>query len=175
MSLLSLPQYQVITAENGKDGLALARQDIPDIIISDIMMPEMDGTELCRTVKGDIRTSHIPLVLLTAKNSIRDKEEGYESGADSYITKPFSGKLLNSCIHSLLESRRKIAERIAHSEKIDFSEENREDESLKISKLDQEFLAKLTYIIEENIDMEKLDINFCTENEYEPFYFLPES
>lgn len=157
------PQYQVITAENGKDGLALARQDIPDIIISDIMMPEMDGTELCRTVKGDIRTSHIPLVLLTAKNSIRDKEEGYESGADSYITKPFSGKLLNSCIHSLLESRRKIAERIAHSEKIDFSEENREDESLKISKLDQEFLAKLTYIIEENIDMEKLDINFCTE------------
>ncbi len=87
--------YQVITAINGKEGWELAQKYIPNIIISDIMMPVMDGIELCRSIKEDMRTSHIPVILLTAKDSIQDKEEGYDSGADSYLTKPFSAKLLN--------------------------------------------------------------------------------
>ncbi|MDR1886422.1 MAG: response regulator, partial [Prevotellaceae bacterium] len=87
-------EFTVITAINGREGLEQAFQHIPDIIVSDIMMPEMDGIELCRSVKEDVRTSHIPVILLTAKDTIRDKEEGYESGADSYLTKPFSAKLL---------------------------------------------------------------------------------
>jgi len=160
-----VPEYQVITAKNGKEGLEKAQQDIPDIIVSDIMMPEMEGTELCRIIKGDIRTSHIPVVLLTAKDSIRDKEEGYKSGADAYITKPFSAKLLQGCIHNQLESRRKIAEQIKNHTKAMPLDANGQErmEVLTISPLDQEFLLKLTHIIEENLDLETLDINFCTE------------
>ena len=72
----------------------------------------MDGIQLCRAIKEDIRTSHIPVILLTAKDSMQDKEEGYESGADSYLTKPFSAKLLHSCINNLLETRKKIASQL---------------------------------------------------------------
>ena len=88
--------YRVVTAMNGREGWREAQRLVPDIIVSDIMMPEMDGIGLCRRVKEDVRTSHIPVILLTAKDSIRDKEEGYDSGADSYLTKPFSATLLNS-------------------------------------------------------------------------------
>jgi signal transduction histidine kinase/ligand-binding sensor domain-containing protein/DNA-binding response OmpR family regulator len=152
--------YRVTTAANGKDGLATAQKDIPDIIVSDIMMPVMDGIEFCRAVKEDIRTSHIPVILLTAKDSIRDKEEGYESGADSYLTKPFSAKLLRSRIQNLLESRRKLARQITdRTRKI---KPEKGEAPLKISKLDEEFLLKLTRIIEENRDMERLDIAFLS-------------
>ena len=75
----------------------------------DIMMPVMDGNEMCRELKKDVRTSHIPIILLTAKDSLRDKEEGYQVGADSYLTKPFSASLLHSRIENLLQSRRNLA------------------------------------------------------------------
>lgn len=106
------PKYQVFTARNGEEGLEAALTKIPDIIISDVMMPVMDGMELCRRIKGDVRTSHIPVILLTAKDTIQDKE-GYEIGADSYITKPFSAKLLTNRINNILESRRQLASRIS--------------------------------------------------------------
>lgn len=106
-------QYQVFTAGNGEEGLEAALTRIPDIIISDVMMPVMDGMELCRRIKGDVRTSHIPVILLTAKDTLQDKEEGYEIGADSYITKPFSAKLLTNRINNILESRRLLASRIS--------------------------------------------------------------
>ena len=133
--------YRIITATNGKEGLEQAQKHIPDIIISDIMMPVMDGIELCKRVKEDICTSHIPVILLTAKDSIQDKEEGYESGADSYLTKPFSAKLLNSRIHNLLESRRKLALLIANRTKELKPEQPQEP--IKLSRLDEEFLAGL--------------------------------
>ena len=99
--------FEVITGSNGEEGKQQALNRIPDIIVSDIMMPVMDGITLCRQLKEDVRTSHIPVILLTAKDSLQDKEEGYEVGADSYLTKPFSASLLRSRINNLLDSLRK--------------------------------------------------------------------
>ena len=100
--------FEVITGSNGEEGKQQALNRIPDIIVSDIMMPVMDGITLCRQLKEDVRTSHIPVILLTAKDSLQDKEEGYEVGADSYLTKPFSASLLRSRINNLLDSRKKL-------------------------------------------------------------------
>lgn len=100
--------FEVLTAYNGEEGKQQALSRIPDIVVSDIMMPVMDGITLCRQLKEDVRTSHIPVILLTAKDSLQDKEEGYEVGADSYLTKPFSASLLRSRINNLLESRKKL-------------------------------------------------------------------
>lgn len=158
-----LKKYKVLTAANGKEGLELAKNNIPDIIVSDIMMPQMDGFEMCRAIKEDMCTSHIPVILLTAKDSIQDKEEGYESGADSYITKPFSAKLLNSRIHNLLEVRRTLAQQIRMaSDKVE-TKADETAETVRLSKLDNEFLKKLTDIIEENIEEEKMDVAFIAE------------
>ncbi len=159
---------------NGKEGLELARKHIPNIIVSDIMMPEMDGMELCHTIKEDMRTSHISVILLTARDSLSDQEKGYDSGADSYLTKPFSARLLRSRIDNLLESRRKLAEQISTFAKGTVRHENNlAEEPLKISKLDEEFLHKLTEIVENNIEMEDLDIAFIKEKmnmSYSTFY-----
>lgn len=152
--------YKVLTAANGREGLEIAFNQIPNIIVSDIMMPEINGMELCRMVKEDIRTSHIPLILLTAKDTIQDKEEGYESGADSYLTKPFSAKLLKSRIRNLLDIRRKMAKQIAINTKGIDSSETTKNISPEISQLDKDFLDKLTSIIEENMEQEKIDVSF---------------
>ena len=150
--------YHIMTATNGKEGIEQALKYIPDIIISDIMMPVMDGIELCKLIKEDVRTSHIPVILLTAKDSIQDKEEGYESGADSYLTKPFSAKLLHSRVHNLLESRKKLAQLITSRTKELKPEQVQE--SMQLSKLDEEFLNKFTAIVEENIDTPQLAMPF---------------
>lgn len=147
-----------MTATNGKEGVEQALKYIPDIIISDIMMPVMDGIELCKLIKEDVRTSHIPVILLTAKDSIQDKEEGYESGADSYLTKPFSAKLLHSRVHNLLESRKKLALLITNRTKELKPEQVQE--TMQLSRLDEEFLNRFTAIVEENIDTPQLDMPF---------------
>lgn len=153
--------YRIITADNGKEGTETALKDIPDIIVSDIMMPVMDGIELCRRIKQDIRTSHVPVILLTAKDTINDKELGYETGADSYITKPFSAKMLNSRIHNLLETRRILALKYAslsHSNQL--SEDIQEKNAPKLNKLDEAFLNDIRQIIMEHIDSQDLDIKY---------------
>lgn len=153
--------YQVITAANGKGGQQLARQRIPNIIVSDIMMPEMDGLEFCSLMKKDIRTSHIPIILLTAKDSMQDREEGYVSGADSYLTKPFSAKLLRSRMQNLLESRKHLASQtISFVHTDDSRRAGKELSTIKISPLDKDFLDKLTTIITENLDLPALDVVF---------------
>lgn len=154
--------YKVLKAANGKEGWELAEKNIPDIIISDIMMPVMDGIELCRKVKEDIRTSHIPIVLLTAKDSIQDKEEGYDNGADSYLTKPFSAKLLLSRVRNLLENRRKIAEIIA-GKTLGFQLQQPETHPNGLNKVSEEFLKKFVTEVEENITKEELDMPFMAE------------
>lgn len=151
-------EYHVVTAVNGKVGWEETQRLVPDIIISDIMMPEMDGVELCRKVKEDMRTGHIPVILLTAKDSIRDKEEGYESGADSYLTKPFSAKLLDSRVRNLLEMRKRLALQITGKTK-ELTHEAAQT-GIHLNKLDEEFLRRFTEVVTEHINREKLDIPF---------------
>ncbi len=166
-------KYRIFTASNGRDGLELARRHVPDVIVSDIMMPVMDGMELCRSIKEDIATSHIPVILLTAKDSIRDKELGYEIGADSYLTKPFSAKLLMNRISNILESRRLLAAKISSKVQGDVpatpsradtaQPAPREETALKLSKLDEMFLKKFAGIVEDNINKDNLDMTFMQE------------
>ena len=158
--------FEVITANNGEEGKQQALSRIPDIVVSDIMMPAMDGITLCKQLKDDVRTSHIPIILLTAKDSLQDKEEGYEVGADSYLTKPFSASLLRSRINNLLDSRKKlVAQFRAQStpgNQIDLSEK-RIVIAEALSKLDNEFIEKITLLIEENLSSEKIDINYLSD------------
>jgi signal transduction histidine kinase/ligand-binding sensor domain-containing protein/DNA-binding response OmpR family regulator len=145
--------YETMVAENGAVGLELALAHTPDVIISDIMMPSMDGYELCKTLKADMRTSHVPVILLTAKDTLQDKTEGYAIGADSYITKPFSATLIQNRIANLLESRRKIAELFSSS-----LGQKRAQITESLSKLDTEFIDKVVSIIEENLESEKTNV-----------------
>lgn len=152
-------KYEVTLAKDGQEGWDKAISLIPNIVVSDVMMPHISGIELCKMIKGDIRTSHIPVVLLTAKDSLKDKEEGYTSGADSYITKPFSASLLQSRLSNLMESRKRLAAIIASSE----TAVEKEALSSSLNKLDNEFVQKITAIIEEYLDMDKMDVAFIAE------------
>lgn len=111
-SLLS-DRYAIISAADGSEGLRMAVERVPDLIVSDVMMPVMDGLEMCRRVKGETATSHIPVLMLTARTLEEQRAEGYDCGADAYITKPFSGKVLVSRVENLLESRRRLRELFA--------------------------------------------------------------
>ena len=105
--------YQIKTASNGKKGLELASEEIPDIVISDVMMPELDGFGFTKALKDNEITSHIPIILLTARSDDQDKLEGVHSGADSYVTKPFNAQLLKATVSNLIENRRKLQSRFA--------------------------------------------------------------
>src|SRR5258706_11751469 len=106
--------YTIIKTTNGKLALNVLRNEIVDLIVSDVMMPVMDGFELCRLIKSDVELSHLPCILLTAKNTLQAKLEGLELGADVYIEKPFSPKHLKMQIASLLANRNKIKEYFAN-------------------------------------------------------------
>ena len=159
--------YRILEGSDGMEGLTLAFSQIPDIIVSDIMMPEMDGIEMTRRLKEDIRTSHIPLILLTAKTTIDDKEEGYSSGADSYLTKPFSAKLLRSRIQNLLSSRRRLSELILfqQQQKAELTETDvsgttiEKNDTSALGELDRQFIQRLNTLIEDNMSDEDLDMN----------------
>jgi len=144
--------YDIITADNGKVGYEIACKKTPDIIISDVMMPIMDGMELCKILKLNVLTSHIPVILLTAKNTLQDKTEGYDAGADSYMTKPFSGNLLKSRVKNLLQSRIKLSDTNSsfNNKKLTLHE--------SANQLDKDFIEKVTIFIEQNIENENLSI-----------------
>ena len=162
-------EFHILMASNGLEGLMLSQEQIPDIIVSDVMMPKMDGVEMTRRLKEDIRTSHIPVILLTAKDSMEDQQEGYESGADSYLTKPFTAKLLSSRIRNLLASRRRLAELLnaPASSSIEtgtqLSDKAGQDAVLGLSQLDKEFLSQLNRTIDENIMQQEIDMAFLTD------------
>lgn len=147
--------YKIIDTDTAEDGLEIAKQEIPDLIVSDIMLPGMDGTELCERIKTDIHTDHIPVILLTARFGDSEKLSGLSSGADDYMTKPFIPEELNIRIKNLIESRRKILEKFQH----DFQQK-----PLSVIKMcaDDKFLKKALTIIEENISYSELDVDFMT-------------
>jgi len=149
-------EYEVLTASNGREGLDIALSRIPDIIISDVMMPIMDGTEFCKKVKEDLRTSHIPFIMLTAKDTIQDKTDGYFVGADSYLTKPFSGILLRSRIINLMETRRRIAAQFEKAIQSDLTIQEKTPDL--INPLDNEFISKITMYVEEHLTDENINI-----------------
>ena len=171
--------YRILQACNGKEGKDLAFAQVPDLIVSDIMMPEMDGIEMTKILKEDIRTSHIPIILLTAKTSATDQQEGYDSGADSYLMKPFSAKLLQSRIRNILSGRRRLAEYISQqnfpaihrkeSQTAGSVQQNEEQapemdpSTAQLSELDRKFLEKLNNLIEKHISTDDLDIAFMTD------------
>ena len=152
--------YEVFKAQNGQEGLKILEKEEIHLAIIDIMMPVMNGIVMCRKLKEDLRTSHIPIILLTAKDSLQDKEEGYQVGADSYLTKPFSATLLHSRIHNLLESRKLLAERFnTNSILID----KRAAVTESMNKLDNEFLEKINKLIEDRLSSEKIDIGYLSD------------
>ena len=136
--------FEVLEAGNGLTGWEIASKVLPDLIISDVMMPVMDGIDLCRKVKNTAETSHIPVILLTAKVADNQKMEGFDVGADDYIAKPFNFKLLESRIKNLLAQRRKLQK--AFRKKIDVS-----PSEIEITSLDEIFIKKAIDLVEENI------------------------
>lgn len=157
-----IDEFEVLKAGDGREGLALALDKVPDVIISDVMMPNMDGNAMCRALKKDVRTSHIPIILLTAKDSFEAKEKGYDSGADSYITKPFTHKLLRSRILNLLQQRRRDKMLIQESKETNLAQK-KEQLREALNKVDQEFFDKLNKLIEENISGD-VDVNLIASN-----------
>jgi signal transduction histidine kinase/ligand-binding sensor domain-containing protein/DNA-binding response OmpR family regulator len=137
-------QYSIFEASNGEEAWKLIPEVLPDIVVSDIMMPVMDGLELCRNIKTDSRTSHIPVILLTARTNEQQKYEGLETGADDYITKPFNFELLELRIKLLIEQREKLRKQFQQNFDIQPSE-------IAITSLDEQFLSKVKTITEENM------------------------
>jgi len=144
--------YRLIEAQDGQEALARARETWPDLIVSDIMMPKIDGLELCRILKTDENTSHIPIVLLTAKGSEEAQVIGLETGADDYITKPFSSAVLLARITNLLESRRLLRERFSRSTIPDPKE-------VTVTSTDEHFLQKAMDVLEENMGDYMFDVD----------------
>lgn len=138
------PDYKVLLAERAEEGIELALQNMPDLILSDLMMPGMDGIEFCHRIKTDWQTSHIPVILLTAKATEESKIEGLETGADDYLTKPFNYEELAARIKNLIEQRKHLREK--------FSKEiNIQPGLLSSNTADQEFLSKVLISTEKNL------------------------
>ncbi len=144
--------YVLYEASNGKEGLEIAVKYLPDVIISDIMMPLMDGYTLCESIKKDMRTSHIPVILLTAKNNENSKLYGYELGADDYLIKPFNRKILRSRVENLVHSRLQLIQRFSN-------QFNLEPKEIYIADAEKEFLEKTISIIENHISDPDLDVD----------------
>ena len=162
------PNYNVLEAPNGKIGLELTLNVSPDIVVSDIMMPEMDGVEYLNAVKTNHDISHIPIILLTAKSSIDDRIKGMEYGADSYITKPFSASYLKTRIALLIKQRKQLRDYYMSKEKdikVQIMPAEEFEPSIpKVTNYDNEFICKVIQRIEENIDNSEFKIDIIAEN-----------
>ena len=144
-------KYTVLTALNGEEALTTLRQEVIHLVVCDVMMPVMDGFELCRQIKNNFEYSHIPVILLTAKNTLQSRIEGLELGADAYIDKPFSPEHLQVQIANLLANRAKIKEYFASTPMVHIK-------SMAYSKADELFLGHLNEAIYNNLDDPDLDV-----------------
>lgn len=143
-------EYKVLVAENGQKGLEVALEKSPDIIMTDVIMPIMDGLEFCKNIKKDIKTSHIPLLMLSAKAMVQDKLEGIDSGADIYLSKPFDLDILKSSLVQLLTSRQIMFNKFYHG----ISKKTK----TKTTTVDNEFIQKMLNYIHENIQESDLSV-----------------
>ena len=156
----SLGEYfkRVVIASDGVEALQLTRNHAPDIIVSDVMMPRMNGYELCKNIKEDITISHIPIVLLTARDDKQSQLSGYKNGADAYLTKPFEIEMLMEIVRNRLKNRESIKKRYLNAGLVPAPEES------TFSLADETFLLKLNKIIQENLDNSNLDVTLiCKE------------
>lgn len=144
-------KYTVLKAENGQEALKVLEEEAVQLVVSDVMMPEMDGFELCRIIKSNFSHSHIPVILLTAKNTIQSKIEGLELGSDAYIEKPFSKEYLLAQIANLIANRNLVKEYFANSPLAHIK-------SIAHSKADERFLETLNKTIYDNIEDVDLDV-----------------
>ncbi len=149
-------KYNVLTARDGKEALKIVQKRIPDIIISDVAMPKMDGIELCQTLKNDMLTSHIPIILLTARTGDDNTIAGYESGADIYIEKPFDPQALELQIHNILnmkeQNRKYLKSHLEHDAAV----------VADLNPRDVDFITKLNQLITDNLSNEKFSISDIT-------------
>ncbi|MXN90600.1 response regulator [Flavobacterium sp. Sd200] len=145
-------EYNVVEFCNGKEAVVYLEKEIPDLVVSDIMMPEMDGLELCRYIKTNETTNHIPVVLLTAKASTDNKIEGLSTGADAYVSKPFSIKVLRLTVENLLSSKEALRLKYSGNFIIDA-------DLNKLSTPEEQFIKKLMKVIENNLENPDFDVN----------------
>jgi len=143
-------EYRIFTAQTGKEGIRLMEQEEIDLVVSDIMMPEMDGIEFCKLVKSKLETSHIPIILLTAKNREEDRAEAYDSGADGFLTKPFNLSVLHARINNLLKAKDRTNR--------DFKKQLVfEANELNYTTLDEEFLQRAIDLVHLHLDNSEFD------------------
>ena len=144
--------HNLIEAENGEEGFEVAKKHLPDVVISDVMMPKTDGFDLCQLLKTNVATNHIPVILLTAYALDEQKQVGFESGADAYISKPFNVKLLKTRVRKLIENRKKIRESFSN-----FLLNETKQETL--GKIEQQFITDFTQYVENSIANPELNID----------------
>lgn len=147
-----------MTAADGEEALRVIRNNMPNIIVSDVMMPRINGYQLCQYIKEDITISHIPVVLLTARDDEQSQQEGYKNGADAYLAKPFEEETLLELVRNRLKNREEIRERYMQAGPVPVPEET------TFSPADEAFLSKLNKVIQDNLDNCNLDIaTICNE------------
>lgn len=144
--------YVVFEAKNGKEGLEKAKEVIPDVIISDVLMPDLDGISLCHRLKTDVCTSHIPIILLTARTLSSHKIDGYQIGADAYLTKPFDENVLKSRVENLLNNRKLLREKFIKDDIL-------KPKEVTLNSPDHKFLSQITQLIEDNIDNTEFSVD----------------
>ncbi|TKC08839.1 hybrid sensor histidine kinase/response regulator transcription factor [Pedobacter frigoris] len=150
------PEYRVLESTDGEVALQMARTEIPDLIISDVMMPNKNGFELCAEIKTDERTSHIPVILLTAKDTQSDQISGLSNGADLYLTKPFSIKILQLSVRNILASREKISSK--YRKQFIFAPSN-----TLLNTMDEQFLSRLIAVIEEGMENREFGVDLLAD------------
>jgi DNA-binding response OmpR family regulator len=144
--------YHVLEAQNGVEGYQIAKDEDLALIISDVMMPEMDGLEFCKKIKNNLYTSHIPVILLTAKGNVEDFVEGLEQGADDYIAKPFNTEILQAKVHTLIENRKVMRNKFSTLDDVTPSE-------ITTSTLDQQFFKRVNEIVEKYYTDSAFDVD----------------